>query len=163
IVAPAATPNTMEWGILVQNSGLGAVTVTNNGAIGAAGDRTQNAGIEVQQFNAASTAAVSVSGTGAIFSDGDGIEVVNAGTGTTTGTNATIFAASTGDGAYTITNQTGGTINGRVDLTDANDTLTNAGTLNLAGAQNFFLGTDVITNSAGGITNVAAGTAFNGL
>jgi hypothetical protein len=101
-------------------------------------------------------------GDNAIQSSGAGTTTIT-NAGTLTGTNATIFAAATTDGAFTITNQTGGIINGRVDLTDNNDTITNAGTLNLTGAQNFFLGTDTITNQAGGTVTVAAGTTFNGL
>jgi len=294
IGAPVATPNTMNWGLLIQNFGLGASTITNNGAIGTAGDRTQGAGIEVQQFNALATSAISVLGTGAVFSASDGIVAANAGTGTTTvnytgainttagdgieassttgalsvtsgaitavggngiltssttgnqtisvggnvssdangvdatstsgtigvtttggadiiattnaidiasagnrtvtlgagsivtggtygilssgtgtttitnagtlgGTSAAIFALGLGDGAYTITNSAGGTLNGRVDLTSANDTVTNSGTWNASGAQAFYGGTDSITNAAAGTLNIAAGSSFSGL
>ena len=76
--------NTMSDGINATTAGTGAVSVTNNGPIGSALDRAQSNGIQADITNALSAATLSVTGSGAIFSVGDGIFVDNAGTGTTT-------------------------------------------------------------------------------
>ena len=294
IASLAGAPNTLDFGIAVEQFGTGSVAIANTGSIGTATDRTQSTGIFAAIYNGTSTAPLSVTGSGPIFSRGDGIFVSNRGSGTTTvnytgaidttagdgiqaigttgslivtsgaitalggngiltttttgnqtttvsgnvtsdrdgvnatattgtisvtttggaditgtdegiditsggnrivtvgagsvvtggdigilssgagtttitnagtitGTNAAISAGAATNGAFNITNQTGGTITGRVDLTDANDTLANAGTLALSGAQNFRGGVDLLTNQTGGIITVAAGTTFLGL
>ena len=102
-----------------------------------------------------------VSGAAGVNGSGGGtLAVTNAGTLGATGTLAVTSDLAT---ATSLTNQTGGTINGRVDLSDLADSVTNAGTMNLDGAQNFLLGADAMTNQSGGTINVAAGTTFNGL
>ncbi len=84
IASPVAAPNTLQIGIAGVSLGTGAVTIVNNGAIGTTTDRTLTAGIIGQIANAASTAALSITGSGAIFSSGLGIFATNTGSGTTT-------------------------------------------------------------------------------
>ena len=77
-------PGTLDYGIINRSFGLGSVTTVNNGAIGSATDRIALTGIYSDITNAASTAAFSLTGSGAIFAAGTGIFAANAGTGTTT-------------------------------------------------------------------------------
>jgi outer membrane autotransporter protein len=66
------------------------------------------------------------------------------------------------DADTTINNLTGGTINGSILLGAADDTVTNAGTIN-AGTMAFGAGTDLLTNQAGGTITVAGATPITGL
>ena len=89
--------NTLAVGIDAFTNGTGALSVTNNGAIGSATDRSTGFGINAGINNAASTAALGVDGSGAIFTSGTGISAVNSGIGTTT-VNYTGAIDSTGTG-----------------------------------------------------------------
>ena len=82
------------------------------------------------------TAGIDVtSGTGATLTIGDSVT-------------ATAGPAIDVDGApATIVVTPTGSIVGRIDLTDSADTLTNAGTLDLAGASSFGAGADLLTNN----------------
>src|SRR5918997_262937 len=84
-------------GILASSQGLGAVSATNNGQIGTAAVRFAN-GVQAEIENAASAAAVSLSGTGAVFSSGDGLVAENLGTGTTTVNYTGAIDSTAGDG-----------------------------------------------------------------
>ena len=76
--------NTFVFGVVGQSIGIGAVSVVNNGAVGLATDRALQVGVYGRITNAASTAALSVSGSGAVFSAANGVEAINFGLGTTT-------------------------------------------------------------------------------
>lgn len=85
---------------------------------------------------------------------------------TNSGTIGTIddVAVITGFGTVaTINNLAGGVLNGNVDLSDGADTITNAGTWNATGAQNFYAGADLVSNQAGGVINTVDGTTFTNL
>ncbi len=139
--------------IAVTTTGGADITGTDVGVeLTSAGNRSVTVG----------TDSVVTGGTAGILSSGAGTTTIT-NAGTITGTGAAISADSTTDGAYSITNQAGGTITGRVELTAGNDLITNAGTINLTGIQEFSAGADAITNQAGGTVNVAAATTFNGL
>jgi hypothetical protein len=70
ILSPTGAPNTLINGITAQNFGLGALSISNTGAIGSATDRAIGNGINASINNATSAAALSVTGSGAIFSSG---------------------------------------------------------------------------------------------
>ncbi len=76
------TAGAMDDGIDVEHSGLGSVSVTNNGTIGSATDRAGAEAIDVSIINAASTAGITVDGSGDVFADSIGITATNAGAGT---------------------------------------------------------------------------------
>ena len=76
--------NTFVFGVVGQSAGIGAVTVVNNGAVGLATDRALQEGVYGRITNAVSTAPLSVSGSGAVFSAGTGVNAINLGLGTTT-------------------------------------------------------------------------------
>src|SRR5207253_3346239 len=101
------TANALEFGIGAQTNGTGGMSITNNGAIGTATDRAAT-GILAWLLGPASTSALSVSGSGAIFSSGTGIAALNGGTGTTT-VNYT--------GAINTTGATGVSVQGGTGLT----------------------------------------------
>jgi hypothetical protein len=139
--------------IAVTLSGGADVTGTSNGIdVASAGNRTVTIG-------AGSVVSAGIAG---INSSGAGTTTVT-NAGTITGTSAALFAVGIGDGAWTVTNSTGGIINGRVDLTTNNDSITNAGVWNVSSVNNFYTGADTVTNQAGGVINVAAATSLNGL
>jgi hypothetical protein len=139
----------------------GAISVTTTGGADITGldDAISVATSGAMTVNIGAGSAVS--GDFGVYGSGGGtLAVTNAGTLGTTGTTAVVTELDT---AATVTNQAGGVINGMFDLSDLDDSVTNAGTLNLDGAQDFFLGTDTLTNQTGGTVNVAAGVTFNGL
>ena len=92
--------NTLEAGVIAGSNGTGAVTVINNGAIGSATDRVQTIGVGGVIANPASAAALTVSGTGAVFSAGEGVSALNAGTGTTTVNYSGAINTTAGEGIY---------------------------------------------------------------
>ena len=172
-------PGTIDSGLRALTSGLGSVTLVNTGAIGSATDRTVVGGIEARITNVASAAAVSVSGTGAIFTAGNGIEADNRGTGTlTVNYTGAIDAGGTGllanaaSGATTLTtgpivaggsgivaNATTGTI-----VANVNGNVTSVGTgvgLTSTGAKTVNVATGVTVNSTGG-TDIAFGGGGTG-
>ena len=78
---------TLDFGVGIQNAGTGATTIVNNGAIGSATDRIVTEGIFGSISNVGSAAALSTSGTGAIFTAGTGIASNNAATTSALSTN----------------------------------------------------------------------------
>jgi len=134
----------------------GGADVTGNSSNGilaqSAGNRTINIG-----------AGSVVTGVTSINTGGAGTTLItNAGT-LNNGSGLAIFAVATTDGAVTVNNVTGGTINGRVLLTDNADSVTNAGTWNASGGNDFHGGADIVTNQAGGVFSTVTGTTFAGL
>ena len=81
ITSGTAGANTLENGIIVLSTGTGNVSVTNGGSISSSTDRAQADGIHAQIINPASSAAVTVTGNGAIWSAGDGIDIQTSGSG----------------------------------------------------------------------------------
>ena len=140
-------------------SGAIAVTTTGGADIVGIDDAIEltTAGAKTVDIGAGSI----VSGTTGVNGTGGGtLAVTNAGT---LGTTGTVAVASDLVTSASVANQAGGIVNGRFQLSDLADSVTNAGTMNLDGAQNFLLGTDTLTNQSGGTLNVAAATTFNGL
>jgi outer membrane autotransporter protein len=176
-------------GIVASNLGTGGVTVSATGGsvtggtdgiqatattgpiavtLSGGADVTGTAGDGIQVQSAGNRTVTT--GAGSVVTGDFGIRTGGAGTttsansGTITGTGGiAVWANSLLDGAVTVNNLTGGTINGGVDMTDANDVVTNAGTWNASGTENFYLGTDAVTNQTGGIINFATGSSFSGL
>ncbi|MCA1800225.1 MAG: hypothetical protein LC650_02935, partial [Actinobacteria bacterium] len=121
----------------------------------------------------ASTGAQTIAvGTGSVVTGGTQA-ILLAGTGTATVTNSGIIgaAASPGGlainaaaaGATGVTNNAGGTINGRLTLSAFNDTFSNSGTWNTQGITDFGAGTDALTNNASGIINLTGNTTLANL
>jgi outer membrane autotransporter protein len=145
------------------SSGGGAIAVTLSG--GADVSTTSGIGINLASNGGAQTVTIGggsvVGGPTAINSVvGSSLTVANAGT---LGVPGGVAVSTDGLAATSITNQTGGILNGRVNLSQFNDSVTNGGTWNAAGAQNFLTGTDAVNNQSGGVLNTAAGTTFDGL
>lgn len=146
-------------GIDVTAGGCGAVNITARGPVSVA------SGIGI---NAASACTVSVTTTpGAPVSGSDaGINVVS-GTGATV-TIGDRVSSSDGpalniDGApAVVTVQPTGTIDGRFDLTDGNDTLINNGTIVATAGSSFGGGTDTLINT-GTIRTTTGAVTFAGL
>lgn len=65
--------------------------------------------------------------------------------------------------SITVNNLAGATLNGRVDLSNNADTITNAGTWNMTGANNFYDGADVVNNQSGGTISLAGDASLTGL
>ena len=99
--------------------------------------------------------------------------ILLAGTGTATVGNSGIIgaAASPGGlainaaaaGATGVTNNAGGTINGRLTLSAFDDTFSNSGTWNTQGITDFGVGADALTNNAAGIINLTGATTMANL
>jgi hypothetical protein len=143
----------------------GAIAVTLAGAADVTGEGTTGVGI-FAETDGAKTITI---GAGSDVTAGFAIRTGGAGTttivnsGTLTGLTNVIFADNTTDGAFTIRNLSGGTMNGTVDLTVNNDRIDNAGIWNASGDNVFNLGNDAVVNQVGGTITVAAGTRFLGL
>jgi hypothetical protein len=128
-VGSSGAPGTLAFGVFSNQAGLGDSTVINNGAVGSVTDRTTSTGVGADISNAASTATLSITGTGAIFSGGPGVLAQNAGSGTTfvdysgaiDSTSTGVEIDSTGGGAVDVTvgsvTTTGGTA---VDINQTN-------------------------------------------
>ncbi len=162
-------PNTLQFGIRVVEgaSGTGAIAITNNGAIGTAADRTLTAGIQASIANPASMAGLAVSGSGAVFSAGDGIEVANSATGATTVnyTGAINTTGATGvdvDATTGATSVTLGAVTAATNAVDVTSTGTQAITLN--GATTGTAGSGIVSDTTGArtITIGAAGNVTGG-
>jgi hypothetical protein len=164
----------------------GALNITANGDVTAPGLDT--AGINANSTSGNQTIAINgdVSGSTALVTSTTGTRAITVGTGgslngvnealliqgtgaatlTNAGTIGTLATDSailvTDDADTTITNQTGGVINGDITLGLADDTITNAGTIN-AGSLDFGGGADLLTNQAGGTLTVAGATPILGL
>ncbi len=157
-------PNTLDFGVYGRTDGLGAVSTTNNGAVGTATDRILNVGVGSLITNAASTASVTLNGTGAVFGSGAGIYATNQGTGATnvnytgaintTGTNGAELNSTTGTITATLGNVTGAT-NG---ILATSTTGTQAVTAN--GVVVGTAGTGIASNTTGART-ITVGTAGN--
>ena len=142
------------------NSGAITVNVLAGGGLTGVDDAVSlsTSGLKTVDIAAGRT----VSGNFGIYSQGTGATtIVNR--GTLSGQQAAILASGPGIGAFTITNHSGATLNGRIVLSGAADTLTNAGTFNVSSDTDFGLGTDVLTNQTGGVIGVAGGTLIRGL
>lgn len=126
----------------------------------------------------ATSAIVSAQGTGILAStlcsvvittqSGAAVSGALAGINATSGTGTTItlndaVSSSAGpaidaNGAAAVINiNAAGSITGRIDLTDNNDTVNNAGRFNVVGTSNFGGGTDVFNNLASGVVSSTAG------
>ena len=116
-------------------------------------------------------ASVSVASTGSVYGALAGIAATSL-SGTTI-TNAGDISGGLGiaidvdGGAASLTNASGGTIYGAIDLTDNDDTFANAGTFEAYGTSEFGLGVDLLTNTgvvgAERNSGVAGTVTFNGL
>lgn len=96
ILSPLATPGLLDRGIYAFSIGLGSVSVTNAGTIGAASDRARS-GIEATIDSSRSQAAVTITSTGSIFADENGILADQYGSGA--------VAVSTGAGILSVMGQ----------------------------------------------------------
>jgi len=146
-------------GIDVTANGCGAVNITARGPISVAD------GIGINAASACTVAVTTLPGAPVSGSDA-GINVVS-GTGATVTIGDTVTAtagpALNVDGApATVVVQQTGTINGRFDLTDSNDTLTNAGTIIATAGSSFGGGNDSLLNT-GTIRATAGPVTFAGL
>lgn len=142
----------------------GPVTVTGEGSNGITGVATGCASIDITATGPISSA----SGTGIAASSACDVSVTtlagasvtgaDAGIDVTSGTGATILigdSVSSSDGpainvdgaAADVTVGAGGTIEGFIDLTDEDDTLTNAGTFNAEGDSDFGGSSDMLVNT----------------
>jgi hypothetical protein len=163
IGSPTGAPNTLDLGITATSAGTGAVSVTNNGAIGSATDRLVASGIQASITNAASAAPLSVTGTGAIFASGLGLDVDNAGTGTTTVnyTGAINTTGATGVDVDALTGATAVTLGAVTAATNAvTVTSTGAQTITLNGVTTGTAGSGVISDTTGART-IAVGAGGN--
>ena len=144
LAGPITVTGLRSDGIDADASGCATVDITARGPITA----TQGTGID-----ASSACAVRVT-----TLPGAPVSGSVAGINAVSGTGATIIigdtlSSSSGpalnvDGASaTVTIQPTGTLNGRFDLTNANDTLTNAGRINATQSSSFGGGTDLLTNT----------------
>ena len=100
ILSPSGAPNTIDYGLRAWSSGIGAVTVTNNGLIGSATDRTLVYGIDAEILNplSAATLTVNTSATSQTWGTAAGIYANNAGTGATVVTALGVIDVSAGTG-----------------------------------------------------------------
>ena len=173
-----AAPNTLDYGVVGENLGTGAVSVTNNGAVGLATDRTTNAGVvgSVLSFQMAgmpgvtSAATLGVSGAGAVFSSGFGVLATNLGTGATTvnytgavNTTGATGVSSTGTtGAQTVTT---GAVLAATDGVVVTSTVFAPAlqTINASGVTTGTAGSGVVSNSPSNrIINVGTGGNVTG-
>ena len=168
VASLVGAPGTLDYGVGISNDGIGATSVVNNGTVGSSTDRTVETAVFGAATNAASTAALSVTGTGALYSAGDGIEVFNAGSGTTT-VNYTGPINTTGalgvdvDAAGGTTNVTLGAVTAATDAVDVNSTGTqsiilNGVTTGTAGSGLVSTTTAARTITVGSSGNVTGGT-----
>ncbi|WP_118856805.1 autotransporter outer membrane beta-barrel domain-containing protein [Sphingomonas mesophila] len=145
IGSPTGALNTLQYGIrVVENAtGTGNIAVANTGAIGLATDRAQVNGILASNLNAGGSATVGVTGSGAIFSVGDGIAANTAGTGTVTVNYTGAINTTTGDGID-------------ADSTTGNQSITVGGNITSGGD-----GINLTTTTGTKTITVAAGTTIN--
>ena len=147
-------------------TGLGASGIVATSATDAVNVNVNGAGVTSAQADAMTLNGLTVSvnsqagsvingqaaGIRAISTNGTG--VTNRGTiGSSAG-----YAIDVSGGLATITNVSGGVINGRVRLTDNADVVNNAGTFNAAGVSLFGAGADTVSNT--GTWNANAGADF---
>ena len=152
-----ATPNTLANGVYGTTAGTGAVAVTNNGAIGSATDRIQLVGVGSTINNAGSTANVSLTGTGAVFTGPStlgGLFANNTGSGTTTVTYS--GAVNTTSGSGILANSTIG-----IDTVNANGTITSVGgsairTTTTTGRTDINVGANVSGTGGSGVDGITA-------
>ena len=165
IASLTGLPGTLNFGAAITNSGLGATTLVNNGTVGSATDRTISVGVDASISNALSAAALSVTGSGAVFSAGNGLRAVNDGTGTTT-VNYTgpvntsgaggVFTLALGGGATSITTAA---VTAAADAIVANSTSgTQAITAN--GVTTGTTGSGIVSSTTG-VRTITVGTAGN--
>ncbi len=142
VASLTGAPGTLDFGIGIQNAGTGATTVFNSGTIGATTDRTVTEGIFNVISNGASTATLSTTGTGAIFTAGTGIINNNLGTGSNI-VNYSGPIDSTGAFGIRALSATGPTT-----------VITGAGAVTASGAG----GVGIVVNAGTGATTVTTGT-----
>jgi outer membrane autotransporter protein len=126
-----ATSGADSAGILA-NADAGAVSVDAN-AVTAAG-----AGSNAIDVTSATTAGVTIRG------------LVQS---------SQAFALQADGGAATVAVVAGGTLRGRIDLTDNGDTVNNSGTFETIGASEFGAGADLLSNAAGAMVRSVNGAA----
>jgi len=166
VLSRTGLPNTLNWGVVGENAGSGSLTVINNGAVGTAADRAQITGIYASISNAGSTAPLSVTGSGAVFSAGTGIDVENNGTGTTTVnyTGAVNTTGATGvevDATTGATNVTLGAVTAATNAVDVSST--GAQTIALNGVTTGTTGSGLVSGTTGARTiTVGAGGNVTG-
>ena len=146
-------PNTLDFGVYGRTDGLGAVSTTNNGAVGTATDRITNVGVGSLITNAGSTANVTLNGTGAVFGSNIGIYATNQGLGATN-VNYTGAINTTGANGAEI-NSTSGTITATLgNVTAATNgvvvtSTTGTQTINANGVIVGTAGTGITSNTSG--------------
>lgn len=179
-IAPVTTAviNSQGDGIHAEvdaNIGTGGVEIQNWGTVNAG-----QSAIQVDNLNPLSETLIRNNGT--LFGDGSTIQtaviaidpdasgfaapttIINGAGALISANNASpsAFAIATGslfDGAVTITNNAGGTIRGRVDLTNNADTFTNNGLWESRGTSRFYGGNDRINNN--GVIRTIGTTTFD--
>lgn len=140
---------------IVANSATAATNVNVNGlgVTSAQADALNLTGLTVS-VNTQAGSAINGQTAGIRAASINGTGVTNRGTiGSSTG-----YAIDVTGGLATITNVSGGVINGRVRLTDNADVINNAGTFNAAGISLFGAGADTVNNT--GTWNANAGADF---
>jgi hypothetical protein len=173
-LADAANASIYATDISVYGAGSDGVRVVTGGAgdafVSVDGDVYSDDGFGVN-VTSGDFAAVSVDTTGSVYGFGAGVFATSV-SGTTIDNAGSIsggagLAIDVDGAAASLNNNSDGTIYGAVDLTDNDDTFTNAGTFEAYGTSEFGLGADLLTNSGvvGAERNSgAAGTVtFNGL
>jgi fibronectin-binding autotransporter adhesin len=140
----------------------GPVSVTSD-SVTTGGDGAD--GIVVESLGAAvvDSGLLNVTGAG---SDGIAVTSATASLVTIRGLNRSAqgFTVQADGGPATVGILAGGTVRGRVDLTDGADTVNNAGSFDAIGASLFGGGADVFNNNAGGTVSAFNGAAsFGGL
>lgn len=155
VAGPVTVTGAGANGIVGQASGCAAVAITAVGPVTA----TQGTGILA---SSACGVSVTTQPGATVSGQAAGIDVTS-GTGSTITLGAAVSAtagpAIDADGAGTaITIATTGQVSGYVDLTDANDTITNNGVFAASGTSAFGGGTDAFANT-GRLTVGAGGTA----
>ena len=144
--------------IQATTTGTGAIDVSTTGMISAAqGTAILLNGGSTVDVTVAAGSSVNGSVAGIDATSIGGTRITNAGTIGSTGG----FAIDVDGGAATIVNT--GTVNGRIDLSDAADSFTNsaAGRFDAVGTSNFGAGTDTFANA--GLLTAFSSATFTGL
>jgi outer membrane autotransporter protein len=141
LAGPVTASGDGSSGIVARASGLAGITVVAGGAI-SAGD----VGID-----AVSADGIAITTQGAVSGATAGINAVS-GTGTTIALGGALSSANgqalnVQGGPATVTVQSAGAINGRFNLGDAADRLTNNGTILAVGDSSFGAGSDALVNN----------------
>ena len=156
--------NGLDIGVIGETIGIGAVSVANTGMIGSSTDRINNTGIYAGIGNAASTAALSLTGNGAVFSSGTAVVALNEGLGTTT-VNYTGAVNTTGVTGVEVdvtsgeTTVTLGAVTAATNSVDV-DSTTGTQTINLNGVTTGTTGSGLVSTTSG-LRFISVGTGGN--